>query len=129
MELDIYIPDKNLAIEVNGSLWHGEKFSSSKEYHLIKYKICSDAGIRLISIFDKDWMEQRENVKQFLRDLLINKTKIQGRKTVVRRIDNKEANTFYNYYHLKKGYTSILVSYGLYYINDLVSVMSFSKPK
>jgi hypothetical protein len=129
MELDIYIPDKNLAIEVNGSLWHGEKFSPSKEYHLTKYKICSDAGIRLISIFDKDWMEQGENVKQFLRDLLINKTKIQGRKATVRRIDNKEANIFYNYYHLKKGDTSISVSYGLYYNNDLVSVMSFSRPK
>lgn len=129
LELDVFCRGKGIAIEYNGSLWHGEKFSKDKYYHLNKFKLCEDKGIRLISIFDKDWFENKEKIKAFLKDIFSEKIKIQGRKTVVKNITNKDANTFYNLYHLKNGDNSILVSYGLYFKDELVSVMSFSKPK
>lgn len=129
MELDIFCKDKNIAVEYNGSLWHGEKFFKGKEYHLNKFLLCEKNQIRLISIFDRDWFENKDKIRNFLKDLFSDKINIQGRKTIVQKISNKEANAFYTLYHLKNGDTSITVSYGLYYNNELISVMSFSKPK
>ncbi len=129
LELDIFCKDKNIAIEYNGSLWHGERFTQTKEHNLNKYLICERQNIRLISIFDKDWIENKEKIKQFLKDLFIQKTIIYGRKTTVKKIDLKDANKFCDKYHLKGKSSGNLIAYGLFYNDDLISVMTFSKPK
>ncbi len=48
MELDIYIPSKEIAIEYDGIAWH----STSKTYQreIAKYQICTEHGIWLIRI-------------------------------------------------------------------------------
>ena len=48
MELDIYLPDMNLAIEPGGWVWHQDKLSRDEE----KRTRCEDAGIRLVTIYD-----------------------------------------------------------------------------
>ena len=48
MELDIFIPDKNIAIEVNGWHWHKDKLNRDLE----KYNLCQEKGINLITIYD-----------------------------------------------------------------------------
>lgn len=58
LELDIYLPDINLAIEFNGSYWHSDKvisrtrkgFKTAKEYHDYKTLKCEEKGIKLIHI-------------------------------------------------------------------------------
>jgi hypothetical protein len=59
-ELDIYFPDKNLAIEYNGGLWHsfGSSFSNNihdesknKNKHFNKFKQCNDLNINLLQIY------------------------------------------------------------------------------
>ena len=40
-ELDIYLPNLNIAIEYNGLYWHGEK-NKDKNYHLEKYNLCQE---------------------------------------------------------------------------------------
>ena len=129
LELDIYIPSKKIAIEYNGSYWHGENYKKDKKSHLEKYQLCEEKNIRLITVFDKDWIENKGKVKGFLFNLLSNKIKIYGRKTEVKQIPFKEANDFYKKYHLKNGDSHFTVSYGLFYNGELVSAMSFSKPK
>lgn len=47
-ELDIYIPDKNFAIEIGSWAWHGQKVE--KDY--TKYLKCKDANIALLTIYD-----------------------------------------------------------------------------
>lgn len=69
-ELDIYLPDYNLAIEYNGSVTHhsnivGYPFLDNKVkdtmYHLNKYQTCLDNGVDLIHIFEfedlYDWYD------------------------------------------------------------------------
>lgn len=48
MELDIYIPDLNLAIEPGSWYWHKDKSQRDNE----KKRLCTDKGIRLITIYD-----------------------------------------------------------------------------
>ena len=50
-ELDIYLPDINLAIEYNGAYWHSLEKGLSKNYHLDKSIICKNKNIRLIHIY------------------------------------------------------------------------------
>lgn len=52
-ELDIYIPDKKIAIEFNGLFWHSEKMKG-KNYHKQKLELCTAKGIRLVQIFEDE---------------------------------------------------------------------------
>ena len=69
-ELDIYIPEYNLAIEINGFLYHHSTKNltsfakhgyKSFDYHLNKYEQCQTLGINLLHIFDfediEKWLE------------------------------------------------------------------------
>lgn len=65
-ELDIYIPEKKIAIEVNGCYWHSVN-KKDKTYHMSKFLKCMEKGIRLITLWD-DW--KIDDIKNFLVDLL-----------------------------------------------------------
>ena len=132
LETDIYIPEKNIGIEYNGSYFHKtlpqDNYSRERMYHQKKYLTCQQLGIRLISIFEPDWRDRKEKIKQYLKDLLLPvQTKIYARKTEVRKIDYHTANSLYEQYHLLGKTTIQAVSYGLYYNNELLACMSFQK--
>lgn len=68
LELDILIPDLNLAIEFNGSFWHSNKkirksskgvFKRAKEKHLLKTKLCRKKGIKLIHIYETHYLKDK----------------------------------------------------------------------
>jgi hypothetical protein len=128
MELDFYIPHINMAIEVNGIYWHSESMGKYRDYHLFKTKECEDKGISLIHILDYEWLFKQDIVKSILLSrfkLLSNK--IYARKCEVREIkDTKLIREFLDKNHIQ-GYTHASTSLGLYYNNELVSVMTFSK--
>lgn len=71
-ELDIYYPEKRIAIEFNGDYWHSEKFKD-KDYHYNKFSICRENNILLVSIFETDWNNRKEEIISYLRDLFDNK--------------------------------------------------------
>ena len=73
-ELDIYIPDLNLAIEYNGKDFHHSTKGISKfldltykefDYHLNKFLICEKNNIKLLHIFDfedfDNWINELQN--------------------------------------------------------------------
>ena len=66
LELDLYYPEKKIAIEFNGDYWHSEKFKDS-EYHRSKYIKCCENDIHLISVFEHDWL----NNKSFVKDAIM----------------------------------------------------------
>ena len=66
-ELDIYIPELHFAIEFDGLFWHNERSGKKSEYHLWKTKECEKMGIKLIHIFEDEWMFHKEAVKDYLR--------------------------------------------------------------
>ena len=59
LELDIYIPEKKLALEFNGNYWHGNE-QKPKDYHYNKSVMCEAKGIRLIHIFEYEWDNPRQ---------------------------------------------------------------------
>ena len=67
LELDLYYPEKNIAIEFNGDYWHNENHRQ-KDYHYNKFKICLDKDILLISIFESEWNSRKEEIKQYIQD-------------------------------------------------------------
>ena len=69
LELDLYIPDKHLAIEFNGNYWHSELYKD-KDYHYNKFKLCRERGINLISIFESEWIFDSNVIKNYIKDYL-----------------------------------------------------------
>ncbi len=53
-ELDIFIPDLNLAIEYNGIYWHSNNDENSKFRHQDKSLACIKKGIRLLHIYEDE---------------------------------------------------------------------------
>ena len=101
MELDIYIPNKNLAIEFDGLYWHSELYKDNN-YHLNKTKLCNKKGIDLIHVFEDDWIERKEIVKSIISARLgIYEEKYMARKLNICEINREEAETFLNKNHIQ----------------------------
>lgn len=128
LELDIFIPNINLAIEFCGLYWHSELAGKTKSYHYNKFIACLEKGIRLITIFEDEWVLNKELVKSRIYKVLAsNMNKIHARKCMVKIINNKDAREFCKTYHLQ-GAGSTGKALGLFYNQQLVSVMTFAKP-
>jgi hypothetical protein len=123
-ELDIYIPSHNIAIEYNGLYWHSELFKD-KDYHLTKTELCNNNGIRLIHVFEDEWLYKQDIVKSRIRNLLgITNNKIYARKCEIREVNPSESKLFLNDNHIQGNCKSNL-KIGLYYNDELVSLMTF----
>ena len=127
-QLDIYLPDYNIAIEFNGLYWHNE-LKLDKNYHLNKTNICKQNGIKLIHIFEDEWLYKQDIVKSRLLNILgLTKNKIFARKCIIKEVSSKESRLFLENNHLQ-GFTNSSVNVGLYYNNELISLMTFNKPR
>jgi hypothetical protein len=134
LELDIYIPEFNLAIEYNGVYSHlyrphESSFSKRKDhtYHLQKTKLCEDVGIQLIHIFSDSWKSKTEIWKSVIRNKMKVSTNITyARKCNVQIIDTHTKNIFLDENHLQ-GKDKSKFKYGLYYNQELIAVMTFGK--
>ncbi len=125
-ELDIIIPNKKIAIEYNGLYWHSEQQGKDKHYHLNKYNLCKQQGYRLIQIWENEWLFKQNIVKSILLNAIgIHKEKIHGRKCIIKDVSVKEARPFYDNNHIQGFHGG--KHKGLYYQNDLVSLMSIDK--
>lgn len=127
LEIDIYLPEKQIGIEYNGIYWHSSLCGTPKDYHEVKSKLCEKAGIRLIHIYQDEWLYKTDKIKQLL-NIALGKVKniIYARSCEVRQISNKEAAPFSDKTHLQ-GHRDASVTYGLFYNGELVQLMSFSK--
>lgn len=129
-ELDIYLPDYKLAIEYNGLYWHSDIRIDDKNYHYNKTKSCKDRGIKLLHIWEDDWLYKQDIIKSMILNKIgIIKTKIYARKCEIRIVNNKDlVYNFLNVNHIQ-GKCLYSESVGLFYNNELVSVMVFGNPR
>ena len=131
MEIDIFIPPLKLGIEYNGLRWHSEEFGKDHRYHLDKLNKCNEKGIRLIQIFEDEWINHREICESKLKQIcgLNTNPKIYARKCEIREISDKtEAYEFLDKNHIQ-GRTVCTIALGAYYQNNLIGVMTFKKEK
>jgi hypothetical protein len=134
MELDIYIPKLKLAIEYCGLYYHRqqklEKDGFGSYYHYDKLEECEKLGIKLITIFEDEWLHKTDIVKSKLsyeiKDSNINT--IYARKCEVREIDSTIKNKALDVWHLQGRDVTASISLGLYYEEELVSVITFGRP-
>lgn len=129
-ELDLYIPDKRVAIEFNGTYWHSSSLKA-KNYHQDKTIECAKRGIRLIHIFEHEWLnpQAKEKITNLLQDVLGTESRIiYARKTSVKRITYNEAKDFLHAYHLQ-GEASGEEYIGEYTDSELVAVLVVGKPR
>jgi len=131
-ELDIYIPEFNLAIEYCGLYWHSsdKRTRIARDYHKQKYIECSKNGIKLLTIFEDEWFDKRNIVLSTIKQhLKINKNSIGARETIIKELSYQEAKSFLERYHIQGNGPGSL-NIGLYDDkNNLVAVGKFIKQK
>lgn len=78
-ELDFFIPEFNIAFEINGEVTHSSEFGMDEDYHRFKYEKCVENGIKLVMLHERDF-DNIEFVKGVLRyhlcgdELIVNGT-------------------------------------------------------
>ena len=122
MELDIFVPTLNLAIEFNGGYWHSERFKD-KNYHLHKYNLCKEKGIRLISIWEWEYLKDRDKIENFIKNLILEKKKFFARKLNIKEVDVNTQREFLDINHLQ-GYVPCTYALGLYKDDELIQLMT-----
>ena len=139
-ELDGYEPKIKFAYEYNGLAYHGTDMeelmslplSVIKNRHLYKTIECEKLGIRLVHIWEDEWIDPIK--KEIWKSILLSKlgvfnTRIGARKTEIRQIlGNSIRQKFYNENHLQ-GDCGGGISYGLYYNNELMAMMTYGKTR
>jgi hypothetical protein len=129
-EVDIYIPEKNIAIEYNGLFWHSEQLLEQNGQHkhkdFFKYKDITAAGTTLITVYEDEWKNKQDIVKSRIAALLGVSKKIGARTCIIKEISSKQANDFLNKNHIQ-GSGRSNKRYGLFHNNQLITVMTFSK--
>jgi hypothetical protein len=128
-EIDIYLPELKLGFEVNGCYFHSDLYKD-KNYHQYKKDFFRSKGINLIHIYDCDWINKKNIVKNIiLNNLKIFNEKIYARNCVIREIqDVKLVREFIDENHIQ-GYTPGKIKLGLFHNNELVGAMTLSKPR
>lgn len=123
-ELDIFIPDLKLAFEFNGVYWHNE-LHKPNDYHINKTELCEKNDIKLIHIYEDDWIYKQDIVKSRILNLLGKSERIFARKCEIREINNTDLiKLFLNNNHIQ-GNVNSKIKIGLFYNNELVSLMTF----
>lgn len=137
LEIDIYIPSRKIGIEFNGDYWHcdiHEKFQDHggrSTYHQKKSLKAEEKGVFLFHIFEYEWNNSviQSNIKNRLKTLLNNNgIRVPARKCTIEEITKDQKKEFLNVNHIQ-GNDRSSVCYGLFYQNELVSCMTFTKPK
>ena len=131
-ELDIFIPQLNLAFEVNGLRWHSHHPSLGKREdrnkHLNKTTSASNNGVTLIHITDYEWNHKKDIVKSIIQSRLGMNKKIHARQCNISSVDKKIEQEFLGKYHIQ-GYIPSNTAFGLFHNSELLMMMSISKSR
>ena len=125
-QLDIYVPSLKIGIEFCGLYWHSEAYID-KNYHYQKMQAANAQGIRLITIFEHEWTNRKDQVKNFLASILSKATQIiYARKCTIKAIPKFIAKEFLNLYHIQ-GAANSIVYFGLFFNEELLGIISGGK--
>lgn len=123
---DIWIPELNLAIECNGTFHHSDRVKS-QSYHIDKYKCACSKNIKLLTF----WSDQIYTKPEIVKSMILNQiyktpNKIYARQCKIQNVDSKVSSQFLESNHIQ-GSSPTSIRIGLYYNDELVSLMTFTK--
>ena len=129
-ELDIYLPSKKLAVEYCGMYWHSagdeEQDRTLRTKHWQKYKDCAAQGVRLITLFESEWLERKRAVARLLRNAAgKGRGKLMARKCTLAPVPHEVAVAFFERYHPQGG-AGTGACWGLFWREKLVACMRFT---
>ena len=122
-EIDIYLPELKIGFEYNGLLWHSSKYCNNNSM-LDKLNIIENNGIKLINIFEDEWLEKQNICKSRILNILGNSQKIYARNCVIKEISYKDAYVFLNENHIQ-GVVPSKYNISLWYNDEIVAIMTF----
>lgn len=127
-EIDLYLPDHQLAIEYCGLYWHTEARGKDSRYHYDKLEALNQLGIDLITIFEDEWLDRPDVVRSILTNRLgKSQAGVGGRQLQIEEITSGESRAFLNKHHIQGAATG---SYhiGAFHKGVLVGVMVMGPP-
>lgn len=126
-EIDIFIPEKNFAIEFNGLHWHSDDFID-KNSHSLKTQECIRKNINLFHVFSDEWENKQEIVKSMIRYRMgFVPRKIHARKCHIKQVTSNDGKTFFQNTHIA-GDNRATIYFGLFYEGEMISCISLKKP-
>lgn len=135
LEIDIWLPEYNLGIEVNPTFTHSIDIKpfgkSDRLYHQKKSLAAEVAGVGLLHLYDSDFIDEHA-YQVFLtqiRCMVSQKTKLGARKCFVRQITRQESNAFLLQYHFQGGENTSCIGLGLFYQDLLLGVLTIGRPR
>ena len=119
-ELDFYLPDYRMAIEVNGCRFHSCR-TKTKSYHYNKYKKCNEIGVDLLNIWDTD-IKSWDNLVEFLDNILFHEDeklfKISIDSNCKYSISNGKITSNVEFVEVKPKHYKMIVDRYLYYLEE-----------
>lgn len=123
-ECDIYLPALKKGFKFL-SLFEYSEINVNKRNQLNSYNDFEEEGIHLIQIFEDSWNIKSHIIKNRIVNLLGLSKKIWARKCKVRVVeDSKLVREFIEASHIQ-GHVGAAIKLGLYYGEELVSIMTF----
>lgn len=123
LHIDVWVPEKNIGLEYHGSYWRTEARVGKK--HREKWERADAAGVRLIQLFDFEWLERQGAVRNRLKALFGRDTTVGARTCELRSIDRRTAAAFFTVNHTQGAAPREVAAYGLYADGVLVAAASF----
>ena len=139
LEIDLFSEVFKFGIEYNGLLSHSSGnhkyyiFDTKEEkqhYHINKTNLMEEKGYTLYHIFENEWLDESKKSiwVSIINDKLNKNNKIGARKCIIKEVPTKEARIFIDDNHIQ-GYNNSSIKIGLYYNNELMSIMTFGKSR
>lgn len=128
-EIDVWLPQKKIGIEIHGLYWHSARAGIDKFYHQEKSDLAEQHKVTLLQFFEDEWIHQKEICKSIILSKLgLITTKLMARKCVVRVVDSSTAKEFSVKNHLQ-GHAAATAYLGLFHEDEMVGLMSFRKTR
>ena len=128
-EIDIYLPAFNIGVEYCGTYWQSEERLPNR-YHLAKLEDAEVAGIRLIQIFEDEWLFRREVVEARLRNILgVTERAVGARSLTLREVPWLEAKAFLETWHLQGAGKPAASCWALCKGDEILACATFGKAR
>jgi hypothetical protein len=112
--LDIYVDDRRIGLEYCGLRWHCEP-KRDKRYHRLKMDIAEEENIRLITMFEDEWLHHRKQTEGVLAAIMHAPMPTLGaRLCSVRPLAEEEAEHFIAANHILGAHPGTKIAWGLF---------------